>query len=320
VYEALDAAVGRLLAAAGGDAVELTIASDHGSGGSSNKVLYLNRVLQDAGFLRMRRGGASGKTLAARLKDAALVRLPPGLRERLFRAAGTTLPSLLESQVRFGAIDMSQTTLFSDELNYFPAIHYNLGGREPRGILDPSQRSRVRAELEASLFALRDPHTGASVVRAVHAREELFSGPFVERAPDLILELELDAGYSYNLMPSATAPDAAAFRILQPHEYLGRKGRSLPGSHRPYGFYLAAGPSVNVRGRINAKIADASATLLARMGVAPPTDGSGRVLPLFEANGRLLGVPHSPHVTHESEAARDDVRVAARLRSLGYIE
>ena len=83
VYVALDRAVARLLAAAGPDA-ELTIVSDHGSGGSSDGVLYLNRALADAGLLRFRERHAP--SLFRKAKDRALTKVPPRLKERLFRS------------------------------------------------------------------------------------------------------------------------------------------------------------------------------------------------------------------------------------------
>ena len=101
VYESLDRAVGALLAAAGGSAVELTVVSDHGSGGSSDKVLYLNRVLESAGLLRFK-PRRPGQWAIARAKDAALTRLPPRLRQRLFRSFGALLPGLPADGKRAG--------------------------------------------------------------------------------------------------------------------------------------------------------------------------------------------------------------------------
>jgi len=321
VYGALDAAVARLAEAAG-SGVEITLVSDHGSGGSSDKVLYLNRALAEAGLLSFRDGGASGRAVAA-AKDAALTRLPPPVRERLFRTAGATLPGLVESRARFGAIDFPRTVAFSDELNYFPAIHFNLRGREPRGTVDPADAPRVRRDVEQALAELRDPWTGAPVVAAVHAREELFEGPHVGRAPDLLLDLHLDGGYSYSLLPTGLAPAGTGpWRRLAPDEHLGRKGRSLPGSHRPRGLYVAAGPRVGAVGEVDAAIADATATLLARMDVAVPHDAAGRVLweALEEdaARGPVRALP-------DAEVRRDrtrggEGRVERRLRALGYVD
>ena len=335
VYQALDRAVGELVEAAGGDAVEVTIVSDHGSGGSSDRVLYLNRALEQAGLLA-RKPPLLGMELplgdlSTRLKDAALTRLPPALRERIFRAAGTRLPSWLESRVRFGQLAMVRTQAFSAELTYFPAVHLNLEGREPSGRVAPAQVDAVTRHVQDALGELRNPDSGQAAVRAVHRREDVFRGPYLERAPDLIVELALlehrGERYSYNLMPSASAPRElpadACFGRLAPDAYLGRKGRSLAGSHRRHGLDVAAGPRVEQRGEIAAHIADASATVLARMGVAPPPEASGRVLPLGRGLGaEAISAPALPPAPppRSAQDAGDEARVAARLRNLGYIE
>ncbi len=323
VYAAVDRAIGELLASAGGDRVEVTVVSDHGSGGASDKVVHLNRALAEAGLLSFRASRFGG---ASALKDLALTKLPPRLRERAFRAAGAALPGLVESHARFGAIDMSRTVAFSDELNYFPAVHLNVRGREPEGIVAPEDVPKITRKVEHALLALRDPWNGAPIVRAVHRREAIYDGPFVERAPDLVIELALDGDYSYNLLPS-TAPrtdDAPSFRKLQPSDYLGRKGRSLPGSHRARGLFVAAGPSVRPCGEVRAKIADASATFLARMNVALPAHASGHPLDAIlegrKARPKSAPPPSTPFIRKPRDKREDERRLASRLRSLGYIE
>lgn len=318
VYRAVDAAVAELSRCAGPE-TELTIVSDHGSGGSSDVVLYLNRALADAGLLRFRsRDAASGWTGAA--KDLALGGLSPRVRERLFGLWGRRLPGWLESRARFGAVDMERTRVFSEELNYFPSLSFNLRGREPRGTVDPRDRGALTEEVREVLLALRDPENGQRVVEAVLPREELYRGPYVGRAPDLVLRLALREGYSYNLAPSAAAPTGGgAFRRLTEAEYLGRKGRSMPGAHRPRGFFLAHGPGVATRGEVEAGIADASATLLARVGFAAPPEARGRVLwELMKHRHPLRALPEAPAPGRRRR--RGEARVAARLRALGYIE
>jgi predicted AlkP superfamily phosphohydrolase/phosphomutase len=324
VYRALDAAVGQLVAAAGGESVELTIVSDHGSGGSSDRVLYLNRALAEGGFLKFR-PTRCWSSAVARAKDLALTRLPPRVREKLFRGFGAVLPGLVESRARFAAIDMPHTTVFSDELNYFPALHFNLRGREPEGVLEPSHCARVVRELESFFAALRDPWTGERVVEQVWPREALFHGSQLERAPDLLLELSLASGYSYNLMPSAGAAfGGGAFRRLTPAEYLGRKGRSLPGSHRPRGLFIACGPSVAPAGEVDAAMAEVSATLLARMGRSDlhRCDGAAlaAILRDFHAPRPTAAGPSFVEHSAGPVAGGDEARVEARLRRLGYIE
>ena len=316
VYQSLDRALGALVDASGRD-VEVTVLSDHGSGGSSDKVLYVNRLLAEHGLLRFK---PRGRPIGARLKELGLRRLHPRLRERLFRLGGAWLPSRLESRVRFGGIDMANTTAFSDELNYFPGVHLNVRGREPSGILAPEQMREAIVRVRAALRGARDPWTGAPVIRDVIPREELYEGPFVDRAPDLLLDLHLDRGYSYNLMPSQ-ASKGASFRKLAPTEYLGKKGRSLPGSHRAHGFMTIAGPSVQPTGRIDAHIADLTATMLHRLELSVPPSFKGRVLWQALQNDetrRREPLPETTHVRSRRGARRGVVE--ARLRALGYID
>jgi len=328
VYEALDQAVGSLLEAAGGDATEITVLSDHGSGGSSDKVLYLNRLLAQHGLLRFAKQRGRG---GARLKEIALRHFPPRLRERLFRFGNAWLPSRLESNVRFGAIDMRNTLAFSDELNYFPGIYLNLAGREPQGTVQPEQKRETILRVRSALLDTRDPWSGKPVFRDLVPREELFEGPHLNRAPDLLLDLQLDNGFSYNLMPSSPPPrrsrltgpqpTSSPFRKLTEHEKLGKKGRSLPGSHRSHGFMTLAGPSVRAAGQLDAHIADMTATLLSRLGLSVPPSFKGRVLWEALCNDRdasAQALPEASPVT--SRATRNEGLIESRLRALGYIE
>lgn len=320
VYQALDRAVGDLAIEAG-DETELTVVSDHGSGGASDVVLYLNRALAEAGLLTFHEPRTS-QALAGRLKDLALTLLPGPAREKLFQAFDARLPSLLESKVRFGNIDMARTRAFSDELNYFPGVWLNLAGRDPEGTVLERERAQATREVERALLALRDPLDGRPVVETVWRREELYEGPYVERAPDLLLRLHLRDGYSYNLMPSGTAPPLTGpWRRLTPDEHLGRKGRSLPGSHRERGLYIATGPRVSAVGEIDAAIADATATLLARMDIALPSDASGRVLfeVLLDGGAPATSLPDVP-VTRAPSGPSGEAEVERRLRALGYVD
>jgi predicted AlkP superfamily phosphohydrolase/phosphomutase len=232
---------------------------------------------------------------------------------------------MIESRARFAAIDMTRTQVFSDELNYFPALHLNLVGREPQGIVPASAVDATCARIEDTLRAIRDPWTGRPVVEAIHRREAIYAGPLCARAPDLVLTLALDDGYTYNLMPSAGAPPGGAiFRRLAADELLARKGRSLAGSHRPHGIYVAHGPGIHSGVEVPAAIADATATLLARMAIAVPPEASGRVLwSILRNTGSTERRAHPtlPRSPVEAPPRRsNEERVEQRLRALGYVE
>ncbi len=323
VYAALDRAVGRLLEAAsalsseGGSSVELTVVSDHGSGGSSDVVVHLNRSLSEAGlltFLPPRPGAA----LTGLLRGPLLSLLSPRARDGLFRALGRALPGWLESRARFGSIDFSRTEVFSDELNYFPALHVNRVGREPEGIVKDHELPALSRKLEAWAGTLRDPRSDQRIVREVTPRDELYVGPFVERAPDYVLELNRDRGYAYNVMP-ASGPGPCV-ELLPARDHLGRKGRSLPGAHKPRGLYIAHGPSVRAQGEIDARMVDATATLLHRMGIEPDPAMPGRVLreALVDALRPTRTLP--PAELFAAKGAGDLALTEERLRALGYVE
>jgi predicted AlkP superfamily phosphohydrolase/phosphomutase len=70
-------------------------------------------------------------------------------------------------------------------------IYLNLRGRERDGSVEPgAEAARLRREIAERLLDWRDPADGARVIRAVHAREDLYRGAEVHRAPDLVAEPE----------------------------------------------------------------------------------------------------------------------------------
>jgi len=283
VYRAADEAVGRLARAAGPGA-RVVVCSDHGAGGAGDRVVYLNRLLADAGLLTFRRGGRA----AAALKDFGLRILPARARERVFRMGGSALASRLESAVRFGGIEWSRTMAFSEELNYAPSVWLNLRGRDPGGCVAPSDRARViRAVVEAL----------GPLVREAHPREAIYEGPETIHAPDLVLDLALEDGYSVNLLPSATAPGTSWERRLDPSERLGRKARAPSGSHRRAGILVARGEGFAAGARIGASVADVAAIVHAWAGVGADLALDGRRPP----------------------GPADEAALASRLGALGYL-
>lgn len=330
VYRALDRSLGALLQTCG-EEVNVTVISDHGSGGASDKVVYLNRILEQAGLLSFRKRSTARSVHVA--KNLALS-LPPRVREWAFAALGRAAPGWLESHARFGSIDMDRTLAFSDEINYFPAIHLNLRGREPRGQVLPQQVAEVSARIEAALLGARDPWTGEPIALRLVPSEDLFSGPFAGRAPDFAVELALDRigkrSYSYNLMPS-NGPGPIT-RRLHDGERLGKKGRSLPGAHRPHGFWCASGPAFAAAGEQDLHILDAAATLLASLNVSHRVEYDGRILehclthppshPIDTGSsthgaGAKKDAPPAAKEAHPAEASRI---MEKRLRALGYID
>jgi predicted AlkP superfamily phosphohydrolase/phosphomutase len=67
-------------------------------------------------------------------------------------------------------------------------VFLNVAGREPRGCVQPGpEYETLRDEITAAALDLRDPDDGSPMIAQVFRREEIYHGPLLERAADLIL-------------------------------------------------------------------------------------------------------------------------------------
>jgi predicted AlkP superfamily phosphohydrolase/phosphomutase len=324
VYRQLDAAVGRLIEAAPGATV--VVLSDHGFGGTGDKVIYLNRWLAKQGYLRFKGGrNRMGQTLRLG-KHLGLRLLPSAWQEQVFRRCGGWLANRVESSTRFSGIDWAATRAFSEETNTCPAVWLNLVGREPAGVVPEAAYRSLRDEIIDRLQAWQDPGTGQPIVARAWRREELYHGPYVGEAPDIVLELALDRGYAYTCQSSQGHP-GPPLRLLTPAEHVGAKGQSMNGSHRAEGILMMAGPGIKAGGRlVGAHLMDVAPTVLALLGLAPPVAMDGRLLDeaLIQLDSLSETAEPSPfEVTPQPVQAYAPVEaelVEERLRGLGYLE
>jgi predicted AlkP superfamily phosphohydrolase/phosphomutase len=302
VYERLDAACGRLRAAFGEDALCIVL-SDHGMGGAAAHVVHLNRRLEETGLLVRRASAARGPGgwdgLARAARDAALRWLPASVAQHLFRRA-RTVAARVESAARMGGFDWDRTRAWSEEANTFPGIWINLRGRESRGCVDPAAYEATRDAVIDALLRWRIPGSDAPVVAQAVRREQVLQGPYVERAPDIVVELALVDGYGLSLVPTPWQEAPASVRRLAPDELGGGRGRGMNGTHRRDGIWIDAGADL---GPPPSGLAGAALAIAHGMGIAwqPGDDGS-------RASAR------------RDYSAKEDAVVAERLRALGYLD
>ena len=278
--------------------------SDHGQGGASRRVVHLNRRLAECGLLRRAPRGAADR--AARLaRDTALRWLPPRAAQALFRRVRGSA-ARLESAARFAGFDWRRTCALSEEANTQPGVWIALRGRERDGAVAPGDYERVRQEVIDALLDWKlppgpDGRGGGPVVARARRREEVYEGPFVARAPDVVVELAPEDGYVHSLVPTPWHEgDGPAVRTLADDELGGGRGRGMNGAHRPDGVWLAVGGDAAARPAAPASIAGVAPALAAVLGLAEPDRG---------------GPPAARPYDAEQEA-----RLAARLRALGYLE
>lgn len=96
----------------------------------------------------------------------------------------------------------------------FSSIYLNLRGREGKGIVSPGQEAeQLKSKIADIMTSLRDPKTGNPVIRNVYKREDLYSGPYFNDTPDLMVGFEPNYRASWQ-----TAIGGAPPKILEDNE------------------------------------------------------------------------------------------------------
>lgn len=303
-YQALDEAVGALVAAAGPDATVLLL-SDHGFAPCARTFLP-NAWLRQQGLLTWRETAASRPDLWQRLRRYPFLR---ELKRRLPWLADWKRPPVADAAL--AGVVWSQTAAF-----YSPAggIRFNIRGREPEGILDPAEAAALTERLIRALLDLTDPTTGACPIRAVYHREDLYHGPWLDHAPDLILEPVRDD-------PDPTRNTSIGYGF-GPGVFTD--SGELTGNHTLEGIIVAAGPDIPAGTLADAGLIDLAPTLLHALDLPVPTSMEGRVLPLWSSPRPVRRREDSEILPAASTTETvfnpgEQAVLEERLRALGYL-
>lgn len=316
VYQEVDYQLGRFLDVLSDDAT-IFIMSDHGAGGI-DLIVNLDNWLAEEGYFHRPRFSLKHSSLQS-IKSNIRKILPIDLRKKL-RHRFSGIRNRMEGTLQNADVDWSKTKAYS--YGMYGNICINLKGRETSGIVPPEDYERLLSEISEKILRLEDPNTGKCMVERICRKEELYTGPYIDDAPDLIIQWRdyayftkkgIDQGvdvFSENLMIDASE---------YPHT----------GTHRLEGIYVAKGPNINKAQKTSARIIDLAPTILQLLGVTCPENLDGRVLnELFEEfNSKRIPsgikneeVESSLDLKEEIELT-DEVEqsIKERLRSLGYI-
>ncbi len=89
-----------------------------------------------------------------------------------------------ESGDWFEDVDWSRTRAYTMGLN---GLYLNLKGREKQGIVDPAEADALKKEIQQQLNGLKDPDSGTVGITGVFITDNVYSGPYSENAPDLLV-------------------------------------------------------------------------------------------------------------------------------------
>ncbi len=91
----------------------------------------------------------------------------------------------MRDQKHLASVDWSQTRAFAIGLT---GIFLNLKGREAQGIVDPGvEAAQLRDEIVEGLGKLTDPDRKQTVVKQVYNALKIYTGPYKNESPDLII-------------------------------------------------------------------------------------------------------------------------------------
>jgi predicted AlkP superfamily phosphohydrolase/phosphomutase len=320
LYQQIDSFLGNALKLVDESSTVMLI-SDHGFGRVQPAKRCLNPLFERLGLLRYRKGGNRLRARVVRNVRSSARRIMP---HQLKRPLAEVFPGLAlrtVSEQWYGGIDWSQTQVFASP--YRGTVFVNLQGRQPEGIVSPEGYDPLRERVRDMLLNLTHPTTGRRVVRAVKRREEIYHGPYLEQAADLVIEWNDEA-----LQNALCYPIGGEQIIVQTPKSEG-PGKSWTGAHRPEGILIAHGPHTK-RGATapTATLYDIAPTILYLQGHPVPADTDGQVLTDIFTQDYLQRHPvkqvePTPAKPQEADSVLDEEearKIEERLRGLGYIE
>jgi predicted AlkP superfamily phosphohydrolase/phosphomutase len=315
-FQQMDRMLGDLIATHGSD-TQFLLLSDHGAG-PVHGVMYINRWLADMGYLSLRQDPATKiKLWLARTNIIARVYnvvAKFGLGKVVNLVSKPARNRVLNSFLTFKDIDWSRTKAYAR--GSFGQIFINLEGREPQGIVKPGlEYDEVATEIIRELKDLRHPETGDFLITDINRREEVYSGPYLSQAADIMFSIQ---DYLYQ---------ASVKMGLESDSILGLSEYGDSGSHRPEGVFVMAGPGIREIGQITgAELTDILPTILALLDIPIPTDLDGK--PIMEG----LSLEQQERVnwkSPENEPTQKKSKpvlnpeeideIESRLRELGYL-
>jgi predicted AlkP superfamily phosphohydrolase/phosphomutase len=171
-------------------------------------------------------------------------------------------------------------------------------------------------QLIARLKSTTDPMTGKGVVLSAWRKDELFSGPRLDRIPDILLMLD-------ESVVMRTEPGSDVWGETPESDL-----RDISGDHDMDGIFAACGPGVGAFGSLErGDLLDIAPTLLCALGQPIPENMDGKAMTdVFVSDFRATHEPVFGEARPVMVAAGENVysdaeedAIRKRLQDLGYL-
>ncbi len=286
-----------------GDDFITIIASDHGSE-VHKKSINLGNWLCQQGFLKF-----NPKSTHPTLLKKITQKLRVGKLMSRFISAKTV-----------SKVEKSLTRYIDSFLwDQSKAFSIGKGGEGFIYLLDEnnSEREKTATKIIEKLKTIKDPQIESSVIKAIHHKEDIFHGDFLELMPDITIEPA--NGYSFR---GAYQPNEDIFHTISPglDFHLGK--------HHRDGIIIAAGSHIKSQISLQARLIDITPTLLYYMQLPVYRYMDGRVIqelftdefktqnPLPERVDTVCLSKRQHEMTYSNQ---DEKKIQQRLKDLGYM-
>ena len=322
IYQHADSILKRLLDIFG-DKTLVILASDHGFGPCSNKMICINKALEKGGFLSFKSSSAFLPGVLDSSSQFLRNRLSPRMKQRIAKA----LPwarAQMETLVATSNIDWENTQAYCFETSVTsPNVWINLKGKRPQGTVDPNDYKKIRQKVRSWLLSLKDPETGQQAIPNIYGKEEIYTGEATDNAPDLILPWWEGDGFT-------PRPSIVNGRIVECPivEYISNpvaSGKEWGGTHTMEGIVLMKGPGISPDKFTGSQIIDIAPTIFSAFGEPVKDYFDGHSLVEFHRNKNLpknfqeeTALKNSQSTPELSDEEQN--KIENRLRQLGYIE
>jgi predicted AlkP superfamily phosphohydrolase/phosphomutase len=273
VYERIDQALGRIVAAAG--EAQVVVFSAHGMSHWYGAQFLLPRILEQLGVAAPPpKSPVTLRRATHALVLAAWKTLPEFVRRPVRATRNAIVPRTAVESASEPVVsaDVTRSKCFMHPNGLaVGGIRLNIAGREPNGLLQSgAQTEEFIAWLSSALLEIIDERTGKPLITRVLRTSDLYAGEFLDVLPDLLVEWN-----DRTPTGSLGVANGVAARVRVSSPGIGRlegdNEFARTGEHRAGGWLVAAGPGI-APGRLDSEpsLMDLAPTLTEMLGVTMP--------------------------------------------------
>jgi predicted AlkP superfamily phosphohydrolase/phosphomutase len=306
-----------------GDDTLIILASDHGFGPSSNKMICINKALEKGGFLSFKPTSAILPGVLDNASRFLRDRLPPQVKQKIAKI----LPwarAHMETLVATSNIDWKNTQAYCFETSVTsPNIWINLKDKRPEGTVNAEDYMEVRGKVKSWLLSIKDPKTGGQAIPNIYEKETIYPGSAVDNAPDLILSWW--EGEGFTPWPSVINGRVVGSPIVEYVSHPLSSGKEWGGTHTMEGIVLLKGPGIIPGDLTDSRIIDIAPTIFSALGEPVNDYFDGHPLIEFHRDKKQINDAGGKSIFKNTKSTpelseTEQSKIENRLRQLGYIE